>query len=370
MLTLVGGQLTLEGVHLVLKLPRQAAEQWSLFESRDAEAIRVADGPLTIENAPDDLAMDAELSPRQAALHRDVAFFRVGPRATGESMMMPVEGRALPLLAVKLDNVIARGQATVLRAESAQPIRLSWSNGLLVTSERLLELTGSSRPPRAGAHVKLTLSHLTAVVQGGLCRTLNSTDAPHLLATELECDDSIFVGTADSPLIEQRGIDAIDDYLEQRLLYSGRRNFYEGFVVFWRIDAADPDRDLVELDFHDWKEHWKATEQLASPTGNVQWHGLPSALRPVHTHVAEDYRLAAGDGNPAHGSAPRGQDAGMIADLVPPLPALPTAPPDDFSSPSPREADAALPQPTHPPAHQPATQPGRTASTLGGGSAD
>ena len=53
-----------------------------------------------------------------------------------------------PAAAIELVDCIARGEATFLRVEDLQPVRLFWNNGLLATSERLLVAVGGARSHR------------------------------------------------------------------------------------------------------------------------------------------------------------------------------------------------------------------------------
>ena len=63
-------------------------------------------------------------------------------------------------------------------------------------------------------------------------------DAPIPLPLQVACADSILLGRAGSPLIEQVGEGEIDDF-RQQITWNGDRNCYDGFDVFWSIDRLD-----------------------------------------------------------------------------------------------------------------------------------
>jgi serine/threonine-protein kinase len=311
MITVMAGQLTLDGVHLVMRLPRDPAERWSLFDLHDAEILRLTGCTMTIENAA------ASGSP----LHQGVSFIEVRGRRDLTGMMMPDGDKSPPLLAIRLDDCVARGEATLLKTQSVQAVRLTWNNGLLATSERLLSVEGTASPPPVGKQLKLTLSHVTAAVGRGLALAANAQHTPYQLLTEIESASCIILGRGGSPLVEQRGVDSIEDFRE-RLLVLGEKNFYEGFNVFWRVHGVGFESEPADMDFNEWRNHWAEAEKLPHPPGQVQWRQLPAASQPFSAHRLEDYALRASENNPARESAAKGQDAGARFDALPKLPSV------------------------------------------------
>ena len=69
MFTVTAGQLRLIDVALELRVPREvSADNWSLFETRGAQSIRLQNCSLSISNATD-----------QLLAYHEVAFFRIKP---------------------------------------------------------------------------------------------------------------------------------------------------------------------------------------------------------------------------------------------------------------------------------------------------
>lgn len=321
MVTLVGGELMLVNVALELNVPADvAAENWSLFKPGPGQTVRLTQCVLTIRNARE----------QRTATHPDVAFFRVSADTVTADELAP----ASPPAAIEIVNSIVRGEASLVRIADAQPVRLTWDNGFLAISERLLWADGSQRPPAQGARIQSDLQHLTAAVEGGLCRLGGSDAAPYQLETEFRCRDSILVTGVKSPLIDQTGPKPADA-LKRLLRWTGEWNFYEGCAVLWSVRAGD-DAPAERMDFEAWQAHWGSQREVFPKVGQVAWRQVPSAARPFHALTPVDYTLAdPPGGNPARQAARDGRDVGCQIDQLPPAPAASPAsgPPARASSP-------------------------------------
>ena len=185
MIVLGGGQLTLINLQLELDVPRQAvAENMTLGEIRPGESIRLESCVLTIGNASDS----------GAAYHPDAAFFEI--RAVpGAGVMTLKEGPMMrPSASLQMKNCIARGEALFVRANELQPAQITWENGLLATSERLLTAAGGPSEPKPQGQLQIDLRHLTAFISGGLMLLTSSQDSPLQLPVEINASDCIFIG--------------------------------------------------------------------------------------------------------------------------------------------------------------------------------
>jgi len=315
MFTVASGRLTLVNVALELDVPREVpAEGWSLFETRGGQTVRLEKCSLTICNASDQLS----------AYHQEVAFFRVQSAPGADAVMTNGTPAARPLAVIELAHCIARGEAVFLKAQDAQPVRLAWENGLLVTSERLLSACGGQEIPQAGEVLQIDLRHVTAVVRSGLCRMVNDSQrAPYQLTARIHCADSILVAAEGSSLIEQVGAESMEDF-RQRIVWNGDRNFYNGFERFWTINDLDPKTPPHILDFAAWQSYWGSEDENLPNWDEVQWRKLPEADRPLHAHSPGDYALEGSTSeNPAIGAASDGSNAGFLTPQLPPLPAPP-----------------------------------------------
>jgi serine/threonine-protein kinase len=307
MITLAGNRLAISGVAVEFEVPRDVpADDWSLFQMSEGQELSLARCSLTIRNASD----------RQAAYHQDVAFFRLQSDLAidgGQS-----SASAVPLTTLTLADCIARGEAVFLRVEKLQPVSLTWKNGLLVTTERLLMAEGGERSPLPEESIHLALQHLTAVARNGLCHLNHAEFAAHLWPLRVEPEGCIFLIGPASPLIEQTGVTDVAEALT-RLAWNGSHNFYEGFTVFWNIRTLNAGAPAQLMAFNDWQAYWKAEREYLPGWNLVQWRQLPEASRPVSAHTPADYALR-GNNNPAVGAGGDDHDAGMKPDQLPPLP--------------------------------------------------
>jgi hypothetical protein len=304
MFSVAGGQLVASDVDWQFVLPPNVPPHWALFETRGCDLLELRHCTLTIQG--------------QSAYHARVAFIDIKAPPGAKSMNMDGDAMEGHVVSVNLKNCVARGEATFLRDDELQSVRLNWDNGLLATSDRLLVAGGSSLQPRHDVRAELTLRHVTAMVAAGLVFLSNSEEAPYQLMTQIRCDDCVIAGKNRPPLVEQRGSDGIDRY-QTRFQWSGSHNFFAGFEVFWRIMNSAGQSGSKQLDFAEWNQLWHGPSgsQLAGQNV-VVWAGLPRDDSPFHTHMPSDYKLAddVAD-NPAVGGASDRQDAGFVATELP-----------------------------------------------------
>jgi serine/threonine-protein kinase len=310
MFSVSAGRLTLVNLALELQVPRQAtadpAESWSLFETRGGPTIELEQCTLSVCNASDQLT----------AYHPGVAFFRTRRSPEADVLAGSDSLAARPPAKIDLEDTIARGEATFLYVTDVHPVHLIWENGLLVTTEQLLYARGGQQAPRPGEMLQIDLRHLTAVVHGGFCRMTQALASSHQLDSHIECRDSILMAAPDTSLIEQVGVDGLE-VLRQQIVWTGERNYYENFDVFWRVRNLEQEA-LCEMTFADWQEYWGSEDESLPQANCLVWKKkLPGSNRPLHTHAAADYGLADStdtDPNPA-------QDAGFRTARLPQRPA-------------------------------------------------
>ncbi|MBX3414203.1 MAG: serine/threonine protein kinase [Pirellulales bacterium] len=299
MIAVHGRRLALFGIALELDLPRMVpADAWSLIKIEQAELVRLERCSLTIRNAADP----------ESAYHAGVSFLEVGPPALDSIMGSTGETSSTPI-GIQLQNCIARGEATFLRADVPPSLDVDWDNGLLATTERFLELGSLPDAPPTGTKVEISLRHLTGVARDGLCLLTATKDSPHALSTTITCTDCILLAAADAVLLDQVGVAPVS-VIRNQLVLTGDGNFYEGFGIRRRITGVGPQGAPQQTTEPTWRGFW----------ARVGWKDLPSADRPIHTHQPSDYGVAI---TPARGGATDGRDAGFDASQLPLLPPAP-----------------------------------------------
>lgn len=296
MCTLAAGRLTMIDVAIELQVPREIpADNWTLLETWGGQTLRLERCSLTVRNASDQLT----------TYHQEVAFIRARP-APDADVTVEDSSAATPLATIELTDCVARGEAVFLCVEDLQPISLLWKNGLLATTEQLLTASGGQVAPKLDESLRVELRHVTATVQGGLCR-LNATPAnPYQLAVQFVCADDIILTSPGSPLIEQVGTAGV----EKSFVWNGNRNYYQDVNVFWMLRNIDSQIAPEVMTFENWKTHWGPSRENQASRSSLSWRRLPSTDQPLHAHTAADYSLE---------DAPAGAP-GLRADRLPRLP--------------------------------------------------
>lgn len=314
MFNLTGGRLTLTGVAIDLQLPSPGdvpAEGWSVFEVQRAESIELQSCSLTVRNG----------AGNGATFQPGVSFFSLRSSPGVDSMMMAEESRAAPAFELRLENCVARGEATFLSVSDPRAFKFAWTNGLLATTEPFL-VAGGAAPGRED-EVSLALRHVTAAVGNAFCQFNGQLDGPHLLKTSVTLADCIVIGAPGAVLVEQSAYESVD-LLQAALGWSGERNHYAGFDTgtAWRmVDLNQPDRPR-RLTAAEWSTTGEADHDRDASWNRVRWRAPPSAELPAHRQTPADYVLdEQAEDNRAIKSAADGKNAGCEATLLPPLPA-------------------------------------------------
>ncbi len=311
MFNLSGTRLTLVDLAIELDIPKAVpAEEWSLFELGRAETIRLQKCSLTIRNAFDN----------PQAYHEEVAFFKIQAAAADTSLGETSQKNGTKKSAqIDLLDCIARGEAVLARTEKLQPLRLSWENGLFVSSEQLLRTEGGQKSPPPDDKIEIELRHLTLVVNSGLCRIAGSQFASHQLPTSINCTDSIVLSGNSQALVQQIGSSRPSE-MQKLFTYSGDRNCYQGFNIFWRIENLEPNATPELLEWEAWQTYWAPDHENHSLWCRVDWKNLPQPSPLPHTCTPWDYMLSESEENPTRYAASDGSDVGFNRQKLPPLP--------------------------------------------------
>ena len=307
MFSLAASQFTLTGVAMELHVPRDVlVDNWSLFETCGGEMVHLDHCSLTVRN----------LSDQKQTYQQDVAFFRARSAREGNADVGNAPA-ATPLATIELTDCVARGEADFLHVDDLQPVRLTWDNGLLITSERLLAAGGGPAAPKLDETLAIDLHHVTAAVRGGLCRLTSNAANPYQLTTQFVATNSILIGAPGVPLVEQEGTTSAEN-LRQRFSWSGDENCYQDVDVFWVARNLDPESRPDVMTFEGWKLHWGPSHENQPSTERLLWKKPPDGDRPVHVQGPADYTLEDPTGADAATGAP-----GCQVDRLPQLPAEP-----------------------------------------------
>jgi hypothetical protein len=307
MIRIGGGQTDWQGVHLLLELPPEPADEWSLFDLEDIESLNVEDSVITVRNARDD----------GAHLQDRVAFFRLRSDRLPQSEESPESSESPIPPYIGLSDCVARGQGTLAWAPEATPFRIVCRQCLLVTSQRLIDVGGLRvMPDVMDGPIDAVLKNVTAVVGKGVCRLSSDDGAPYQLDLVTDCRDSIFVfADSNTPFIERRGVASIAE-VEKHLFARGRDNFYLGAATLLRINPTGDSSNYVDFSFQEREEGWS---QEQNPRFTLLWASKPPEGATADQQTAMDYRLDSSEQNPAiyDGGETR---AGVDPTLLPAVP--------------------------------------------------
>ncbi|MDZ7619182.1 MAG: hypothetical protein U1E05_19455 [Patescibacteria group bacterium] len=309
MITVASGELELTDLAIEFDVSRKVpAERWSLVEVSGGAKVLGRRSTFSIHNASDN----------GAAYHPNVAVFRTRPAAGADRVTAsPADAPTLPAT-IELTDCCVRGQAALLRTEAFQSVAFDWNHGFFATSEPLVSMAAGAPAPSENDLVKLSLRHLTALLGNGLLAMTDRQPANRQMPVAIELSDSILIGSAGLPLLEQYGETGADP--RPKVSFQGNRNFYEGFDLFWRIQGNGDARPPTLVNFDAWQTHWGENENLPR-LNRVAWRQTPPPQSPTHrvrvSDVAIDPDLPE---NPVRGAAGNGRDAGADPARLPEFP--------------------------------------------------
>ena len=270
------GQLRFAGLRLEMTVPIETLDgEWCLFQLESGQSVQLHESVVSVHNSYGGRFRNLD----------DVAVF--------SCFYMPSQTRpenapeSNEPIGIQISNSVIRCEATVLRAAQAMPIQFNWDNGLLITSERLVTVGGRDDVPHVGEAIKLSVNHLTAVVDQGLGEFTASTANPHLLPIEISTQNSIWITQRWSTLISQSGSKNLAQFMEQISL-NGSHNAYEGMESLWMINPQDPSQ-AESFDIEMWRSHWRNMHRQLWQ--QVQWRYPIDQHLPIHEHLIADYQL-------------------------------------------------------------------------------
>ncbi|MFP6620122.1 MAG: protein kinase [Pirellulaceae bacterium] len=238
MIQVIGGNLTLQNIHLRLELPAEFRQSWTVFGLQDTERLLLERSSITVTSG----AGAGGSNPITG-----VAFFEfLPPEADDMTDLSKSPGQMpTPVPQLILQESIARGPATLVRTMGAIPFKLRWNNGLLATNERLLETIGSETKPRwQDGIVDIELQHVTVAARQGLCLMKGSERRPYAVEVMATLQHCIIITDPTSPLYLQQGFTNAES-VGLRPKISGSSNYYQNTDLVLKVqprDLADEDQ--------------------------------------------------------------------------------------------------------------------------------
>lgn len=273
------GKIVVQGVELRMELPAESSYGWSLFAIYQMQALELTDCILTIK----------DVGPTGVPMQTQVAFFALQPRRITDAMkMMEDDMRMIPAMGVNLSRCIARGDATFLMATEESPLKVVWSQGLLVTTQRLVETEGSPLRPSEFGRLDIDLDHVTAIIPQGLYSMKRRPANAYQLKADIRCRNSLLQTNSEAPLFEFADLTSVDDV---KLAFSGEGNLYPRTKgIFLRFRPSSRGEPTVDFD-QDPRPRWSSEERTQA---GILWQLSPMDFKvPAYRQVPKNFLLHA-----------------------------------------------------------------------------
>ncbi len=266
-----------ENVQFVWKVPSNAIYGGALFQVEASRGVQLDNCVLTVDNS----------SGREPVSAFQIHAYGANDASNGTDTTGPP-----PLVALELNNVIARGQMTLIRMDVAAQLQLRWENGLLAVSERMLETAGALRTPVAGRiQIKLALRDVTASIPKGLVAVNLGPSGNVPIVIDRDCSNCVFTTAEGGAHVSVNGVPEMRG--GPYVILSGVGNHYDSEpgrsdqIVAIKDTEGDLQAfrliDLAESEPPSWMR-----EQ--SPQSFVYWSALtPPDDKPSHQLVPADF---------------------------------------------------------------------------------
>lgn len=269
--------LALEGVELRMELDDELlADGWSLLAISTGQSVDLSQCVLTVK--------DGDLE--HPSIHDQVSMIAVHRRRPSETMTMSESQLAMGQPArIDLERTIARGEASLVSLTDETPLTIRWNQGLLVTSQHLIETGGSAAEPQHYEQIVLDLDNVTACCRQGLYYLRRGPGKAFQFQVNAYADRCIFVTNPGASLFEMVGLSALPESHE--LQSTGDEN---------RFSPADMPFLLIRATAGSEPQAFKLGRNWSTETrsqAGVPWlHPLPID-RAAHDAAKRDYLIDA-----------------------------------------------------------------------------
>jgi serine/threonine-protein kinase len=284
MIQVQGGNLSLEGVQIRWSLPVDPTpHDWAMFLLDDALQLSLRDCVLTLENDHAD----------GSAQENGAAFLRLASSTINQrAMLRPTEPPIVP--EIYLNGCIVRGEADFVAADAVEPFELTWEQGLVATSEHLVEVGGAALVRSGG--IRIALDHVTVDAEEGLCRLASSKTTPHQLPLALDTHNCLFATGLLAALVEHelppdevRSLKSPQAEWGRLLNWTGFNNVRMEGKLVWRVEDAT---GAASMEFEPPSAAWTTIGgDVAFVENALSWRRPEMRALKVHERNVESYLL-------------------------------------------------------------------------------
>lgn len=269
-------QVEFEDLHFVWTVPSREFEGGALFEVHDNPLVRLTDCTVTVNNP---------------TLHDQVYAFDVitDPDKLGADRREQIED--YPKVWLELNNVIVRGQMTMLQSDYACKLMLFWDNGLLAVTERMIDMAGARREiPVDAEPILLSLTYVTVHAPLGVLRMRVGVSGSYSVPVDRFARKCVFWVEPSLPHFEFLGV-ASAEPSTPLLTLRGASNCYDVESTLadpmLRLFAADGDMSITRM--NDLVNDPPSWADDLGPRWDVSWRNPAIAGIPANERMVDDY---------------------------------------------------------------------------------
>ncbi|MDE0863343.1 MAG: serine/threonine-protein kinase [Rubripirellula sp.] len=265
-------EVVFEDIHFVWQVPSGSINGGAFFAIKENPLVRLTDCSITVSNPN--------------LRERVYAFDVITDSASNDE-----ESSDFPVVKVELNNVVVRGQMTMLHMDYAAQLRLDWDDGLLSVSGSMIETAGArTLLPDDVGFIALEFWRVTVHAAEGIFRMRAYADAPYPVLVDRRAKQSVFIVDENQPHFEFSGLQ--ERFKRSGLLQlHGSSNAYQVGPdlreVMLRVDSDEGLPELTKMiDIKNSPPPW-AEEK--SPRWSANLVKMPLPRTPVSERVPADY---------------------------------------------------------------------------------
>jgi eukaryotic-like serine/threonine-protein kinase len=187
MLDVGSGDVVIEDINFVWQVPGGSVSGGSLFDINENTLLRLTDCSVTVSNPN---------------LRDSVYAFDV----IADSSFAGGEAAGEPEVQIELNNVVVRGEITMLHMDEAVKLGLDWDNGLLAVSGNMIETGGRQTENVEGdGRISLEFWRVTVHASAGIFRMSAAVNTPYPVVVDRQARQSVFIVDQDQPHFQFSG---------------------------------------------------------------------------------------------------------------------------------------------------------------------
>ncbi len=273
-------QVEFEDLHFVWTVPGREFDGGAMFEVHDNQLVRLTDCTVTVNNP---------------TLHDEVYAFEVITDPDKLSAERRAEVESYAKVWLELNNVIVRGQMTMLHMDYAAKLMLFWDNGLLAVTGRMVDTAGARRElPAEAEPILLSLTYVTAHTPLGVMRMRVGVSGAYPVPVDRFARKSVFWVDPSLPHFEFLGLPSLQSSAPL-LTVHGASNAYDVESTLadpiLRLFAADGEMSITRM--NDLVVSTPAWADDLRPRWDVNWMTpqlieIPASLRTPADYLQDE----------------------------------------------------------------------------------